>query len=81
MGDTIRIAAGPNEVSVVFDTAPPRDGPQFTIRVRTARNAHINVPARLSDVKALSIWLAKRIAEAEEPTDAVPENQLDMFQL
>jgi hypothetical protein len=76
-----KIATGPNEVAIVYDMDPPRCDPQFTVRVRTAKNAHINAPVSLSDIKALNVWLAKRIAEADAPRDDVSENQLDMFQV
>jgi hypothetical protein len=81
MSEKIRIAAGPNEVTIVYDMDPYRDVPQFTVRVRTAKNAHINAPVSLSYIKALNVWLAKRIAEVEKPQDEVCENQLDMFQV
>jgi len=81
MSEKIRIAAGPNEVTIVYDMESPRGVPQFTVRVRTAKNAHINAPVRLSEIKALNVWLAKRIAEADAPRDDVSENQLDMFQV
>ncbi|WP_158746984.1 hypothetical protein [Acidisphaera sp. L21] len=81
MSEKIRIATGPNEVTIVYDANHSREDPQFTVKVRTAKNAHINAPARMSDIKALSIWLAKRIVEAESARDEVPVNQLDMFKV
>jgi hypothetical protein len=79
MSDRIKVNTGPNEVTFTFDKNPHRDDPPFTIRVRTARNAHINAPAQLTDLKALCAWLTKRIAEADKPDDEAAENQLDMF--
>ena len=71
MSEKIRIAAGPNEVSIVYDIDLHPNDPQFTVRVRTAKNAHINAPVSLSDIKALNVWLAKRIAEVDTSRDDV----------
>ncbi|WP_158747444.1 hypothetical protein [Acidisphaera sp. L21] len=81
MNDKIKIAVGINEMTIVYDIKPSRSDTHFTVRIRTAKNAHINVPINFSDVKALHAWLAKRILDADEPRDEVAENQLDMFQL
>jgi hypothetical protein len=53
-----------------------RDVPQFTVGIRTAKSAHINAPVSLSDIKALNVWLVKRIFQADAPRDDVSENQL-----
>jgi hypothetical protein len=79
MSEKINVASGPNDVSFTYDEDPHRDDPAFTIRVRTAKNAHINAPVSLADIRALHTWLTKHIAEADKPKGEVPENQLDMF--
>lgn len=79
MSSTIRITTRSNEVTFTHDMHLHRDDPAFTIRMRTAKNAHINATVQLADIKGLHTWLTKRIAEAEKPRDEAPENQLDMF--